>query len=235
MNVRLVGALIFAVSCSLPASLTAQVGNPPGDSPYRDVPQRHSLTPFTGYMDGDVGRAGVGPEGGPAIGLQYDLRIAGPVWLTARVTGVATERLVLDPEEEDPADRVRGKIKLPVLVSNVGFTMAVTGQKSWHRLQPLITAGAGLYSDLGREVDDGGFNIGTPFALSVGAGVRYVPGGRLAIRLDLTDHLYKLRYPTAYFVAPSEDSEPVLPANSSRSEWTHNPTLTIGLSYLFGR
>lgn len=237
MKVRLVGAMVFvcAVAVTPPTSAPAQVGHPPSESPYRDVPQRQSLTPFAGWMSADIGKAGVGPEGGPAVGLQYDLRISGPVLLTARMTGVATERVVIDPEEEDPADRTLGTIKLPLLLTDVGFSLVLTGQKSWHRLQPVITATAGLFSDLGKDLDEGGFSIGTPFALSVGAGVRYVRGGKLAVRLDVTDHLYRLRYPSAYFVAPSEDSEPVLPPNSGRSEWTHNPTFKVGLSYLFGR
>lgn len=231
MNVRLVAMLSMLVA----APLSAQVGNPPSESPYRDFPQRHEFTVFGGWFSGSEGDANVGPKGGPAVGARYEFRIAGPVFITGRLTGIATERLVIDPEEEDPADRELGTIKFPMLLADVGLTLAVTGQKTWHRIMPVVHAGAGILSDLGKGVDDGGFGIGTPFALSVGTGVRYVPGGRLAVRVDLTDHLFRVRYPASYFTAPSKDSEPVLPESASRSQWLHNPTITLGVSYHFRR
>jgi hypothetical protein len=231
VNLRLVGTLLVLVA----SPVAAQVGHPPSDSPYRDFSRRQELTFFGGWFSGSEGDANVGPQGGPVLGARYEFRVGGPVFLTGRLTGIATERLVVDPEEEDLEDRELGTIKFPMLLADVGLTLAITGRKTWHRIMPVVHASAGILSDLGKEVDVGGFSIGTPFALSVGTGVRYVPGGRVAVRVDVTDHLFRIRYPAAYFVPPSEDSEPVLSGSASRSQWLHNPTITFGVSYHFGR
>ena len=44
--------LIFLV----PAGLHAQVGHPPGRSPYRDIPKGHAITPYGALFGGTGGR-----------------------------------------------------------------------------------------------------------------------------------------------------------------------------------
>jgi hypothetical protein len=221
--------------CAVALPLHAQAGHPPSESPYHDVAQRQEITAFGGWFGGNVGDAGVGPRAGPVIGLRYEFRVANPISFFARVSGIATERTVIDPEQELPEDRKLGTVQFPMLLTDVGVAFAVTGRKTWHRIMPVAHASVGLLSDLGKGIDEGGFSIGTPFALSIGAGVRFVPNGRLGARVDLTDHLYKARYPSTYFTAPSEESEAVLPAGASRNPWQHNATITFGLSYRLGR
>jgi hypothetical protein len=225
-------AILGVLAVTIAAPLAAQVGNPPSESPYRDVRNKQELTAFGGWFAGNEGAAGVGPQAGPAVGVLYEMRIGGPVNLMARLTGVATERTVIDPTKP-AATRVLGTERFPMVMAEAGFSLLVTGRKSWHRLIPVVNGGIGVASDLGREIDQGGFHVGTPFALSIGTGVRYVPSTRWQLRVDLTDHLFKLNYPTTYFTPPSTTEDPVL--TGSRSEWAHNATLTLGVSYLFGR
>jgi hypothetical protein len=99
---------------------------------------------------------------------------------------------------------------------------------------PLVHGGAGVASNLA-GADPGGFNFGTSFAFAYGLGVRYVPPGtRWALRADLGNSLYRVRYPGAYG-APAIDSTSVLPARSSLTRWLNNTAITAGVSYQFRR
>ena len=98
---------------------------------------------------------------------------------------------------------------------------------------PTVNFGAGVASCT-CVVDKDPFTFGTPFAISLGAGLRYVPGGHFQIRVDLNDYLYQLKTPAAYYIN-SADNTPVAAQGTARTFWKNNPTLTIGVSRLFFR
>jgi hypothetical protein len=229
------GTAALAVSALVPVPVSAQVGYPPTRSPYRDLVFRQELTAFTGYLSASKGRAGVAPTGGPVAGVRYEIRIGGPAEFTVRLMRAWTERTVIDPAK--PVEtRNLGTRAWPIYHGDVGITVNLTGQKSWRRLVPVINGGIGVASDANKGGDPVGFNIGTPFAFSFGAGVRWVPGGSFQLRADFSDFLYNVDYPDAYFGSASTPTvPPVLPARSSQGEWLHNRVLSIGASYLFFR
>jgi len=78
----------------------------------------------------------------------------------------------------------------------------------------------------------GGFKFGTRFAINWGAGIRWVPGGRWQVRGDITNRLYTISYPDAFYVAPAGGTA-VIPATQAKSFWTNNPAFTLGISRLF--
>lgn len=226
--------IVFAAALLAARALGAQdVGHPPEASPFRDLPYRQELTLFGGYYNGSEGKAGVAPAGGPAIGMRYEIRIGGPAQFSARLTRAMTDRTLLDPEL---AANVRnlGTRAWPITLADVGITINLTGQKSWHRLVPSLGGGVGIASDFGKSGDPGGFDFGTPFAFTFGGGVRLERDGPLQLRIDVADYLYQLDYPAAYTTAPA-GSTPILSAGSSTSEWTHNLLLSVGLSYRYSR
>jgi hypothetical protein len=227
----LAAAALALAAWAAPAA--AQVGHPPAQSPYRDIGFKQEITAFTGWYAGGEGSAGVGPTGGPMLGVRYELRIGGPAQLVGRVAGVFSERTVLDPARpEDTRDL--GTRSWPIYLADVGLSLNLTGQKSWHGLVPTVHGGLGVASDFGTSGDPGGYEFGTPFAFNLGAGVRWIRGGRLQLRADVTDYLYQLEYPDTYFVPPG-NVPPVLTGRGSRGEYTHNLALTVGASYLFFR
>ena len=212
----------------------AQVGHTPEQSPYVDLVYRHEVTTFSGYLDTQRDPAGVAPRSVPLAGVRYALYLTGPAYFTARVAYGRSERTVLDPLE--PAER---RVVLPaagvsLLVADAGIALSLTGFRSWHRLVPEVSGGLGLVSDFRTRADVGGFSFGTRFALTLGAGIRWVPGGRFQMRADLTDNLYRIAYPTSYY-QPARDGTAILPARQPRALWTHNPSVTLGVSYLFWR
>ena len=235
-GVALVAAAAAALVVARP--VRAQVGYPPARSPYRDLIFHQELTAFTGYLGGSKGRAGIAPSSGPVAGVRYEIRIGGPAEFTVRLMRAWTERTVLDPEKPE-ATRKIGTRGWPIYQGDVGLTINLTGQKSWHGLVPVVSGGIGLATDGNKGGDPAGFNIGTPFAFSFGGGVRWVPGGSFQLRADVTNFLYHVDYPNSYFTATTTTTGTVIPSilapRSSQGEWLHNRVLTIGASYLFFR
>jgi len=100
--------------------------------------------------------------------------------------------------------------------------------------EPVVGAGLGDASDFKSSRDVGNYQFGTPFAFNLGGGVRYVQGGRWSMRLDVTDYLYRIKYPDLYRIQASDGTQ-VLADNEPSSQWTHNLALTLGASYLLFR
>lgn len=227
-------ACALALLAAWTSPLVAQVGYPPEASPYHDVPFKQEFTVLGGYFGGSVGEARVGPRGGSMVGVRYAIRLGGPADFYGRLTRASSERLVIDPAQP-PETRDQRITSIPLYAADVGIALNLTGRKSYHRLMPVVAFGLGVASDLGEKEDAGGFRVGTPFALTVGGGLRYVPGGRFSIRLDVVDYLFKLSYPSSYLVPPSGGGSPVLDADAGTSQWTHHGVFMLGVSYLFSR
>jgi hypothetical protein len=216
-------ALVTAAS-----SARAQVGYPAARSPFEDLTYRQSFSAMSGWFFAQDDAAHVAPQSGPFVGVQYDIYLGGPASFTARVGSAIVDRNVLDPAR--PAStRLLGVERRPLTMADVGFSFALTGGKSYHHLVPLVHGGIGIVSNF-EGADPGGLNLGTRFAFAYGAGVRYVPSGRWAIRADVGYHLFQLRYPDRY-LEPALDSTSVLPATHSKSNWLNNKSVTLGLTY----
>jgi hypothetical protein len=221
------------VATSLPLTLlargaAAQVGSLPQNSPFVDIDYRQSFTTMGGYFFAPTDAANVAPQSGPFVGVQYDIYLGGPASFTARVGSAIVDRNVIDPARPQ-ARRLLGVERRPLTMADVGFSFALTGGKTFHGFVPLVHGGIGLASNL-KGADPGGLSLGTRFAFAYGVGLRYVPGGRWAVRADLGYHAFQLRYPDAY-LEPALDSTSVLPTTHSKSNWLNNKAVTFGVSY----
>jgi len=195
---------------------------------------RQEVTTFSGYLQTQRDPAGVAPRSGPLAGVRYALYLAGPAFFTARVGYARSERRVLDPLQPAASRVVLPAAAVPLVLADAGVALSLTGFKSWHQLIPEVNGGLGLVSDFRTNGDVGGFSFGTRFALTLGAGIRWVPGGRFQLRGDVTDNIYRIAYPASYYQS-FDGRAPIFPQTQPRALWTHNPTLTLGLSYLFRR
>ena len=229
MSVRY-SALIALVA--LASTARAQVGYPPAKSPYVDLEYSQEFTPLFGYYYGREDPAGVVPGNGPLVGLHYQWRAGGPAHLTGEIARIGSSRTVLDPSKP-AATRNLGEHSWPLCSADFGLGMSLTGARSWHKLVPMVNAGVGFMSDF-KSADVGGFKYGTRFALTWGAALRYVPGGRYQLRADLSNRLTSIRYPDVYF-RPATGLTPILTGLKDQSVWRNNPSLSIGISYLFSR
>ena len=230
MNRFLLSALLSFV---VPALASAQVGYTPERSPFRDLEYRQEISLIGGYYRASSDPAGVAPRSGPMIGARYEVRVGGPAQFMARVARVSSEHQLLNPASS--TNRDGGIEPQPLYLADIGLSLNLSGQKSWHNTVPVLLAGIGLASTLGSKADSGGYRFGTGFAFSFGAGVRWVPGGQFELRADISDHLYRISYPDSYYLAPVGGGLPVLPLKQPRALYRHNAALTVGASYLFFR
>jgi hypothetical protein len=211
--------------------LRAQVGHDPESSPYRDLEYRQEFTPYGGWARARVDAAGVTPRSAAIAGLRHELYLAGPVSLTGDFSTMFSERTIIDPAKPR-ATRVVGMEKSPVYGVDLGIALGLTGRKSWHHLVPQIRSGAGVLVNGAADVLDG-YKFGTPFAISFGAGLKFVAGSRLQLRADVGERLFKQKNPESFYTKAS-DNTAVL-TDSPRSYWTNHGLLTLGASFLFDR
>jgi hypothetical protein len=209
----------------------AQVGFPPTASPYLDLEHAQEFTFLVGQYHAHRDPANVGPQSGPLFGVHYEWRAGGPAHLIAEVARVSSDRRLIDPLKSGAA-RELGTTSRPLYAANLGLGLGLTGAKSWHHIVPELAGGMGFVSDLRSAADSGGFKFGTRFAINFGGGVRWVPGGRWQVRGDLTDRLYTIGYPEAYYTTPTGGTS-VIPSTQAKSFWTNNPAFTLGISRLF--
>jgi len=221
------------VTIATTAGAQVSVGYPPQNSPYRDLEYHSELTAFGGYFDSGSDPAGVAPKGGPMGGIRYEVGVGGPVQLVARFAKVVNERNVIDPTKP-AASRALGSLSWPVYLADVGFSLNLTGQRSWHGIVPVTYLGAGVASDAGKKVEADPYRLGTTFAISYAAGLRFVPGGRFQIRADAGTYMYQIKYPAAYYIKATDDTQ-VLPDSQAKSFWKRNHAFTLGISYLLFR
>ena len=166
------------------------------------------------------------------FGARYLIHVGGPAFLMAKWSHVRSQRLAIDPTKTGTA-RQLGTHDVSLNVYDVDLAFNLTGQKSFHHIIPVLNVGAGVAS-CGCSVPNDPYTFGTPFAFTFGGGLRWVPGGRFQLTADWNDYLYQLKYPTAYYLAPTGGTAAV-PSTQQRSFWKGNRALTIGASLLFFR
>ena len=221
---------VLALAAALPAG--AQVGYPPEKSPFVDLEYKQDVTVFSGWYGASKDPAGTANRSGPLVGVRYDVRLGGPAALTSRFAYVHSERAILDPTKTAAAKVVRNQ-QWPLYLIDVGLALNLTGSKSYRGLVPVTNFGLGVAADW-KKPDKNGYSLGTTFAISMGGGLRWIRSERLQLRVDVTDYLYSIGYPTSFFTAASDGSR-VLPADHSQSVWKHNAAFTLGASYMFFR
>ena len=221
---------VAALFAALPAA--AQVGHDPASSPYTDLEYSQEITPFFGYTKARHDPAGVAPKSAPLAGVRWEWSLTGPLALSSEVTRTFSSRDVVDPTKP-LATRPQGSESAPVYSADVALALNLTGRKSWHHLVPQLRAGMGFVNSPAKDASSG-FAFGTPFAFTFGGGVKLVPGGRVQLRADLTDRVFKLSYPDSYY-RPATDNTAVLDDQTPRSFYTHHLGITLGVSYLFAR
>lgn len=218
-------ALVLSIA-SAPVT-NGQVGHLPSKSPYEDVKMGQELTVFSGYFRSNTGAAGVLPKPSVFGGLRYDLPVGGPAVLSARYTLIPSERTVLDPSKPRRT-RVIGVENTQTHMVDLGITVLLTGQKSWHRLVPAFSVGTGLASDFAKA-DTGGYKFGTKFGFTGGASLRYMLRNNWAVRVDATNYLWRNAYPDGYYAVAS-DTTAVLRPDVDKKSWKGTWGWTIGLA-----
>ncbi|HJR35404.1 MAG TPA: hypothetical protein VJ817_10675 [Gemmatimonadales bacterium] len=185
----------LALALLAPRALPAQVGHPPGSSPYRDIPKGHTFTPFAAYFAGDGGRFGVAPHNGQVYGFRYDIRTGSTIQMGLLLGHGEMDRLILD-------SLVAGGVVTGLADQSTTFVEAdiqlnLTGGKTWNRLAPFIGTGIGLAWAEDIPADRGVFELGTKFYFAPHAGLRVFVTDRIHLRGDARLIFWKLDYPNS--------------------------------------
>ena len=221
---------LFSLACAA-APLAAQVvGSMPDQSPYRDLEDGQRFGVVAGLWSFGKDPAGVGPKGTvPAYGARYDLALSGPMYLTVRALSGSVSRNVIDYNLPHTT-RLVGTRSAVLTDIDASLTLALTGDRSWHHVQPLVHFGAGMVFAAGdSKVDVSGFALKPTISLTTGAGVRWVTGHSSELRADLSLNWWQLKYPQTYR-ATVADPLAVVPTGSL-SPWTVNKTVTVGWTW----
>jgi hypothetical protein len=100
------------------------------------------------------------------VGFRYEVNVGGPAQLVARLSHVRSERQVINPVEPTTG-RDLGIQAWPLYLADFGLSLNLTGQRSYRGIVPVIYTGIGLASDLGKEIEEDPYKLGTTFAFSV--------------------------------------------------------------------
>jgi len=221
---------LLALLVALPVS-AQEVGYPPAQSPYTDLLYKQELSPFGGWASASDDAARVLPKSASIAGVRYQVYLGGPVSFDADFSRMGSTRNVIDPKQV-AAKRLLGTTAAAVYGVNVGVALSLTGRKSWHHLVPEVRGGAGVVSSEAKD-DSSGYTFGTPFAFTFGGGLKFVSLGRLQIRADVGERLYKQKYPDSFYQNASDNTSVL--TTQARSFWANQTLFTVGASLLFDR
>lgn len=219
----------------LATTAAAQVGHDPSQSPYSDLLTNRTLNFRFSALGGDGGTVGVGPRNGRLVSATFNIRMGTPTEVFVSVGLGNFDRTIIDPNN-GPDDRFVEEITKQMAFLGVGLNWLLSGKKAWHRLAPYVGAGVGFSVGGTIATDPGAFGFTGKFFAAPQIGVKWHATSHLLVRFEARDTIWKLTYPPLYFLEPSNapGGAPVLdPAVASDSQWTHQPTLTIGLGYAF--
>ncbi|MGH7608075.1 MAG: hypothetical protein ACREME_12130 [Gemmatimonadales bacterium] len=227
------GAIALAV---LPAGrLCAQVGHPPGESPFRDIVLASGPVVFAGYLGGDRGRAGAGPANVVTFGARYELPAGRSLVLQFSGAYLRGDRFILDPaaDASSPARRT-GPVQTELVHAEVGLQLRLTGAKSWRGLSPHIGAALGMAFDVNSPGDTtaSGYGFRSKVTLGGGVGVRWYAARRVTIQTDARLLLWRLRYPVS-FHSEAPDGSRVVPLEEELTDWTAHPWISLGIGWTF--
>jgi hypothetical protein len=213
--------------------VAAQVGHPPGHSPFHDLPRGAGPTIAFGYFGGDAGDAGVGPLSGTAWEARYELSLGGPVVITLGGSYFQTKRYIVDPYKDSMSRRSEQPYDNDVVGVDVGLQVRLTGAKTWHGLAPHVGVALGLATGSTLAGDTSEYDFRTKFTIAPGVGVRWYPTRRLYARLDARALLWRLRYPDTFHFPSPVDGSRVVPLTRPLTEWTRHPWISLGVGWTF--
>jgi hypothetical protein len=223
------------------APLSAQVGHPPGRSPYRDIVHGKSLTAMYGDVGGTGGQIGVGPHDGRSYGVRFDIRVGTPLQFGLTLARANLKRLIVSADDS-VSNRVDGPVDQRLTMVEGALQLNLTGKKTWNHLAPFLAGTIGYVGGSGlpaSEPDSSGYKFGSKFYFAPAAGVRVFFGRSLHLRLEARQLFWKLTYPSSYLVEPAAQpsTDPAKPnavlTGPKLTEWTGGREFRLGLGVNF--
>lgn len=202
-------------------------------SPYRFLETRQEAGLFVAQMNPNTGAFGYGPGSGTAMGARYGIRIAGAFAVEAAASYLPTTRDLVDPTRVE-GDRVVGEVDANIVTLDGRLRFSLTGDRSWYRLSPFLTAGGGLaFNTLKvQEVEqallpEDRFEFETTAVGVLGAGLQWFPSDHLLVRADWSLFIWRLKAPEG-FRDPARGLIGV-----DEKEWVGGSSYSLGVAFRF--
>jgi hypothetical protein len=228
LRVLVSAVLVSAVLVGAPAALGAQVGYRPSESPFEDVKLGHNLSISAGYMFMENDPAGVAPKSGGFGQFRYDAAVGGPASLFARWTIIPTTRALKVPGNGAPP-QVTGYPSVVMHVFDGGIDLSLTGNKTWHHLQPSISSSVGMVTDFA-SVDSSGYKFGNKFEFSIGFVMRYMHKSGVRMRFEISTYAWQYDYPQSYYLQGPNGGAVIVNSGQDQTPWGNNLGLSAGAS-----
>lgn len=218
------------------------------DTPYRWIPRGFRVGAAGGYLDTSLGNMRLGPGSSPVGGLRARVRISSPLSLEGSVLYGQSDRFVVDPRL-DTGPAVVDTLSSRWLLAEAGIQFAVTGNRTWHGLQPYALVSGGFLVGLDEEASqvfaapqltDFRYDIEIMPAIQAGLGVEWLLGERFGLAVEARDHLWRISTPgdpdsgTGFFRQEVLDAIQDADAEAPRdTDWTHNLGFTLTIYRYF--
>jgi hypothetical protein len=223
-------ALVLPVMPYTPETVSAQSIT----SPYQFLEGRHEVGLAVHHVLGSRGTMQLGPGGGLKVDVRYGIELGGPFALEFHGFALPTDRNVRIPTPDGLAIEDRGTADMTVVGIDGRLRFSLTGARTWNRLAPYVSLGAGLTGAFDARVeaerelpDDLRFTFGPSFLGTLGTGTRLVLSDRLSLRLEATTLVWKLGTPQG-FLRLDESAGPIV-----QQQWPTVGSFGAGLSYRF--
>ena len=207
---RVVLGMTLAALAAAPATAQDVVGKLPPQSTLQDLNDGQRWGLFAGWLTTGRDPVGIRGKSAPIFGARYDLLMGSPAYLSMRLYGVKSTHDVINPNAPSAARFSGATAASNQIGGDVSVELSLTGERTWHGLQPLTRLGLGFISGVvGNSFDIGGYKPGTSIVYLYGLGARWPMGKNADFRVDANWMVYQVRYPQAYRISTGVDTTSV--------------------------
>jgi len=221
-----------------PGSVAAQESI---DTPYRWLERGTRVGLVGGYIFTNRGYPPFGPGSSPFLGARLRARLSSPLSLEIGAGYGNSNEYVIDPRlAGGPA--IVDTVNADWLIIEASLQFALTGARSYRKLQPYVVLGGGILLGLSTGTSDVlesprqpfVYEIGTSPMVHLGVGAELDISSRMGLAFEVRDNLWRIKTPEGWFslavLQNLLDSGSPAP---DESQWTHNFELTASLYYYF--
>jgi len=226
---RFLIAALAVAACASPAAAQVVVGHLPAQSTLQDLNDGQRVGVFAGWLSTSRDPVGVRAHSAPIVGLRYDLLMGSPAYFSLRLFGMKSEHDVVNPNA--PAtNRAAGTASANQVGADASVQLSLTGERTWHGVQPLMNLGVGFIAGVANHFDLGKYAPGASIMYTYGLGARMPTGKNADFRVDVGWFLYQVRYPTVFRVTTATDNIAVR-ATGTMTPLTANRAITASWTW----
>lgn len=212
------------------------------DTPYRWIPRGMRLGAVGGYLETGLNNLDLGPQSTPTGGLRGRARISSPISLEVSALYGSSDRFAVDPRLDGgpaPVDTLTSRWVL----AEAAMQLAVTGDRTWHGLQPFAVLGGGFLVGVDEEETPAfsrpeevslRHDIDIMPVIQAGLGVEWHLGERFGLSFEARDHVWRITTPDGFFQeSVLEGIENTGGPAPEETSWTHNLEFSLTLYRYF--